>query len=91
MSGEFEFRIKQIKGILDTNKMAKAALPVFVANTPVKSGNARRHTSVSQDTISAGYPYATRLDNGYSKQSPAGMKKPTIMWLKDYIKKHLGV
>lgn len=90
MSGEFELRINEIKGILDTKKMAKGAHQVFQANTPIRSGNARRHTSVYDDTISADYPYATRLDEGYSKQKPAGMTKPTIKWLQDYIKKNLG-
>lgn len=90
MSGEFNLRINQIKGILDPLKMAKAAHTTFYKNTPVRSGNARRNTNLYQNTIEANYPYAQRLDNGYSPQSPNGMTKPTITFLKDYIKKNLG-
>ena len=86
----FELRIQQIKGILKPVEMAKAAHKVFYANTPIKTGNARRNTNLHQNVIEANYPYATRLDEGYSKQRPAGMTKPTIEFLQDYIKKNLG-
>lgn len=55
----------------------KQAFDVFYANTPVRSGNARRNTRRSGDRIIANYPYAQRLDQGYSQQSPEGMVKPT--------------
>ena len=87
---EFNLRINQIKGILDPIKMAKQAHKVFWSNTPIKSGNARRNTNLYQNTIEANYPYATRLDEGYSKQRPNGMTKPTIAFLQEYIKKNLG-
>lgn len=90
MAGEFKFRIGQIKQVLDPAKMADGAYRIFLANTPVRSGNARRKTELRKDEINAKYPYATRLDNGYSKQRPAGMVKPTMAWLKDYIKRNLG-
>ncbi len=52
---------------------------VFVKETPVRSGNARRNTKYQKNKkqINANYPYAQRLDEGYSKQSPEGMVKPT--------------
>lgn len=87
---EFNLRIKQIKGILDPKKMAEGAHKVFTANTPIRSGNARSNTDLKGNEIQANYPYATRLDNGYSRQKPQGMTKPTIKWLQDYVKKHLG-
>ena len=105
MSGEFRARIGKIKGILKPQKMAQAAHKEFVKNTPVgkpstwKSGkapknyvpgNARRRTTLQNSDIVADYPYATRLDNGWSKQSPNGMVEPTIKFLQDYIKKNLG-
>ena len=90
MAGEFNFRIKEIKKVLDPLKMAKEAHKVFRANTPIRSGNARRNTNLYQDTIEANYPYAQRLDQGYSKQRPDGMTKPTIAFLQDYVKKNLG-
>jgi len=87
MAGEINLRIKQIKAGLDPIKMAKAALPVFYKNTPIKTGNARRKTSQYQDTIEANYAYAQRLDQGYSKQSPQGMTKPTMDFLRKYVQK----
>ena len=67
-----------------------AALPQlaykeFVRVTPVRSGNARRKTKLQKDTIVADYPYAQRLDEGYSKQAPQGMTKPT----EDFIRKEI--
>lgn len=51
----------------------------FVAQTPVKTGNARRNTDFDKpkDTIYADYDYASRLDAGSSKQAPKGMIEPT--------------
>lgn len=63
----------------------KEAHQVFVANTPVRSGNARRKTYRQGNNIVADYPYAKRLDEGYSEQSPEGMIKPT----QEYIAKRL--
>lgn len=45
--------------------------------TPVRTGNARRNTRQQGDTIIAAYPYAQRLDEGYSRQAPRGMTEPT--------------
>lgn len=55
----------------------------FVKNTPKRTGNARKKTRKRGDTIYADYPYAKRLDEGYSKQSPSGMTDPTL----DFIEK----
>lgn len=54
--------------------------------TPIRSGNARRNTRKQGDTIVAAYPYAQRLDEGYSKQFQGrGMTKPT----QEYIDKRI--
>ena len=46
--------------------------------TPVRSGKARRNTKLrGKNTIHANYEYAHKLDEGYSKQAPDGMSKPT--------------
>jgi hypothetical protein len=87
MAREFKLRIDQIKQALDPVKMANGAWTIFYKNTPVRSGNARRNTELRRDEIQANYPYATRLDEGYSKQSPKGMVEPTMKWLQDYVKK----
>jgi hypothetical protein len=61
------------------HEVMKQALPIFIANTPKRSGNARRSTKLdSKDVIQAQYNYASKLDAGSSKQSPQGMTKPTI-------------
>jgi hypothetical protein len=64
-------------------KIPNEAYKVFVSETPVRSGNARRNTKQAKagKEIQANYPYAKRLDEGYSKQSPEGMVKPTV----DYV------
>jgi hypothetical protein len=90
MRGAFNLRIEKIKGILDQNKMADEAYKVFLKNTPYKTGNARANTELERNEIIADYPYAVRLDQGWSKQSPKGMSEPTIQFLQDYIKQNLG-
>ncbi len=73
----------KINSLLEKQKKAIAKIPdeaykVFVQETPVRSGNARRKTRLkNKRDIVANYPYAQRLDEGYSKQSPEGMTKPT--------------
>jgi len=53
------------------------AYKYWESKTPVQSGRARRSTRLKDDTIVAAYPYATRLNEGYSKQAPQGMSEPT--------------
>jgi hypothetical protein len=67
--------------------LSKLAYNEFVKQTPVRSGNARRRTKLQNDTIVADYPYAKRLDEGYSKQSPQGMSKPTEEYIKTELDK----
>ena len=55
--------------------------------TPVDTGRARRSTRLRGDTIVARYPYAERLDQGYSKQAPDGMSKPTEKFVEQRIEK----
>ena len=87
MAGEINFRLDQIKKDFDPTLIAKQAHTFFKSHTPVRSGNARSHTFQSGNIIEADYPYAQRLDNGWSKQAPDGMSKPTIAYVLDLIKK----
>jgi hypothetical protein len=64
------------------NNLPKEAYQEFVKDTPIRSGNARRKTKLIGNKIVAGYAYAQRLDEGYSKQSPDGMTKPTEVFIK---------
>jgi hypothetical protein len=65
------------------------ALTEFKDLTPIRSGNARRRTrlSATNQAIIADYPYAERLDAGYSSQAPQGMTKPFDKWVKDKVNK----
>lgn len=63
-------------------KLPQEAFKEFVKDTPIRSGNARRSTKLSGNTITAGYAYAKRLDEGYSKQAPHGMTTPTEAFIK---------
>lgn len=94
MSGEIEKRLSHISNDLTAQKLAQAAYPIFrdgqgqggkYPGTPKLTGNARQHTKLSGDSILAQYPYAVRLDNGYSKKAPDGMSKPTDDYIKTYI------
>ena len=81
-------KLKKIQNKLD--KLPDEAHKVFVANTPIRSGNARRNTKIQKDTIKANYPYAKRLDEGYSKQAPNGMVQPTVDFIRNRIKQILA-
>jgi len=61
----------------------------FLKETPIKTGNARRNTKLVGDEIRANYPYAKRLDEGYSNQSPDGMVKPTEAFIRKRMKQIL--
>jgi len=61
--------------------LPREAYDVFRANTPIRTGNARSRTRLTGSTIEANYPYAERLDDGYSNQRPRGMTEPTEKFL----------
>lgn len=83
-------RLKYIEKSITSKELIDVGYPVFLKNTPIDTGNARRHTTKTTSSIDANYPYAQRLDNGYSKQSPHGMVQPTIDAMRTYINKKLG-
>lgn len=81
--------LKRIQRELDA--LPKEALQKYVSLTPIDKGNARRKTRLkNKDTIEANYPYAKRLDEGYSKQAPDGMTKPWEDWLNNKVDKIMG-
>lgn len=72
--------LKQIQR--DLSGVPLQAYQEMVQLTPKQSGNARSKTNlVSNSVIRANYPYAKRLDEGYSKQAPRGMTQPLRQWL----------
>ena len=90
MTKNAQQKIKNLKSILSEKNLARVAYTHFKKITPIDSGNARRRTNLVGTEIRAQYPYAQRLDQGWSRQAPDGMVKPTIQFLRDYIKRQLG-
>jgi hypothetical protein len=76
--------LRRIQSQMD--KIPQQAYDFFVKVTPKQTGNARRKTVLKKDEIQARYPYAERLDQGWSKQAPDGMSKPTEKFIADRLK-----
>lgn len=89
MSGALIKRIEEIERATDPRRMARETYDFFRKETPIKTGNARRNTKLQNDEIQAQYPYAVRLDQGYSRQAPNGMTEPTEKFWENYIKKQV--
>jgi hypothetical protein len=80
-------KLQQVDKKLNQRELVDVAYNFFVNATPEDSGNAKRRTTKqSTDTIFANYPYATRLDQGWSKQAPNGMSKPMFEEIRKHIK-----
>lgn len=62
----------------------------FVRVTPKDTGNARNKTKLAGDTIQANYPYATRLNKGWSRQAPSGMTMPTMEYIRALLRRIFG-
>lgn len=78
----------KLKALIDDiEDMPAEAHRVWLKNTPKRTGNARKRTKLKGNTINANYGYAQPLDEGWSKQSPEGMFKPTVEHLKKWLKK----
>lgn len=79
--------LKKMQEELD--RLPEQVYDFFVKTTPKRSGNARRSTTIKGDVIHANYPYAQRLDEGYSKQAPRGMVEPTEKFIERQLKQIL--
>lgn len=84
MTGEIKKIQRQLKNL------PKDGHKEFVRLTPIDTGNARRRTNLVGNQIQASYPYAQRLDEGWSKQAPRGIVRPWEVWLRKKIKQILG-
>lgn len=71
------------------DNLPREVFTFWVSVTPQDKGNARRKTKLRGDTIVADYPYAKRLNEGWSKQAPEGMSKPTEEFMQRRIKEIL--
>lgn len=75
------------KVVQQIEDIPEEAYDYLVSITPKQSGNARRKTRLRDNEIQLRYPYAERLDNGWSKQAPKGMSEPTLRHLQKNKKK----
>ena len=86
---------KEFRGLLkDIMKTANAdwqkAGTHFRSITPIDTGNAKRKTNTRGKVIRADYGYASKLDEGYSRQAPNGMSDPTFEYYADILERDLG-
>ena len=75
----FKKRMKKLDEV--PNQLMRNAFTELKDKTPVRSGNARNKTKLRNNTIRSDYPYAGRLDEGWSKQAPKGFTEPTLEFM----------
>jgi hypothetical protein len=88
--GNITRKLNSLLQNLNSEKVADVAYRTFKDVTPIDKGNARRRTRKQGKSVVADYPYAQRLNEGYSKQAPNGMTEPTIKAIRDYVFKTTG-
>ena len=86
MSGQIVRRFAELEKAFHKD-LPDHAYEFFKKTTPLKSGNARSRTELRNNEIHGSYPYAIRLDNGYSPQAPRGMTEPTLEEISKFIKR----
>lgn len=91
MASKCVARLNKVLSTVSDANITNVAYKAFVKNTPEKSGNARRNTKKSGNSIDANYPYAQRLEEGWSSKAPKGMTEPTIEEVRDYVYRTLGI
>lgn len=80
-----EARLRELERNLD--RIKDHAVEEFRKVTPIRTGNARSKTGRIQQGVEAAYPYAVRLNQGYSRQAPSGMTDPTIEKIREYVRR----
>jgi hypothetical protein len=93
-------KLNKMTQTLNSQKLAQVGYTEFAKKTPVKTGNARRNTSLQGNQIKANYPYANVLDEGRSfrdgqmrgsEQAPIGMTDPAIAAIRQYVFQQTGI
>ena len=91
LAGKLDTRdlVKQVDKIIDD--VAKRTLKEAKANTPIRSGRARRSWTIDSSgpglfEVQNSVPYIEQLEKGRSKQAPRGITKPTVRTITGYIK-----
>lgn len=82
---KFKLKVNELKTVKSV--VAPQIYQHFKDITPIRTGNARNNTYLNNGDIMANYAYAEKLDEGYSRQAPAGMTKPTEEFAKRLIPK----
>ena len=95
MTTSFKVNTKEVERLLDkldtvAEEVIDLAYPILKNNTPVRQGNARNRTKQQGLTIKSDYPYADKLNNGWSKQAPKGFTEPTIKFMERFINARVG-
>lgn len=100
MSNNIINRLNKVLGTLNDRTLTDVAYKKFKDITPIKTGNAKRNTFKTTNSIEANYPYAEVLDKGRhmttrgmrgSEQAPKGMTEPTIEYIRQHIAQQLGI
>lgn len=93
-------RLDKILDTLNDKTISREAYKFFQDVTPERTGNAKRNTKLSGNTINADYAYAEVLDKGRhmtrrgmrgSTQAPKGMSEPTVKHIREFIFAKTGV
>lgn len=84
---DFQKRVQKLQEF--PKELTREAYRFFKKTTPIRTGNARRRTVQQGNKIQANYRYAGKLEDGYSKQAPQGMTKPTIDHLRKYTSRQI--
>ena len=85
VQSQIDKRLREIEREL--KPLVHNATREFVRVTPKRTGNARKSTKQRGNSIDAHYEYATSLNEGYSRQAPDGMTKPTIEFIRSEVRK----
>lgn len=84
----FEKRMKKLEDL--PQDAIDKTYPQLKKETPIRSGNARNKTKQNRLKIKSNYPYAGRLDEGWSRQAPKGFTEPSIEYLDKTIQEKVG-
>jgi F0F1-type ATP synthase gamma subunit len=69
------------------NRIKDHAHEEFRKITPIRTGNARSKTNRINRGVEAAYPYANKLNDGFSRQAPTGMTDPTVEAIREFVRK----
>ena len=69
------------------NRIKDFAHEEFRKITPIRTGNARSKTNRINRGVEAAYPYANKLNDGFSRQAPKGMTDPTVEKIQQFVRK----